>query len=195
MRAPLVASNDAALIRGKADENDALVSVPLAGQLADVDHTGPGHVRIARVANVRVVLPDNGAGCALPGLFVMGEQPVKRVDHVVDAHVPRVAAAGNHGPIVVFRFGENESILLGVEVGIGIARERFDAIADFAQEVYNLVFAVRGDDGRGARVGLDVLPIGLKAEKSAPRRIERIGRVLAQIAHHFFHRFPQAVDV
>ena len=56
---PAAGGDEAALVAAEADGDD-LAGVALAGELAEVDHAGGGHVGRSGVTDVRVVLPHHG---------------------------------------------------------------------------------------------------------------------------------------
>src|SRR5438128_1934926 len=59
---PVIAGNHGPAVRSKSDQNCIVVSVSLAGQLSNVDHSLVGHVSGPSIADVRVVLPDDRLG-------------------------------------------------------------------------------------------------------------------------------------
>src|SRR5207248_580017 len=61
-RSPASAGDDAATIRAEADKNHSLAVVTLAHELPNVELARVGHIGIAGVADVRVVLPHDGLG-------------------------------------------------------------------------------------------------------------------------------------
>ena len=103
-------------VGGEADQRDPLVAVPLADQLADVDHPGGGHVGGPGVADVGVVLPDDSPGFPTVKLH----QRVECLGHVGVADVPRLVAKGDHRPVIFFGFGNHLSIHFGIECCLGV---------------------------------------------------------------------------
>jgi hypothetical protein len=70
---------------GEADQN-SFASKSLANQLADVHFTIMTHLRRARVAEVRIVRPDDGF--ELTGPIEMCDQIFDRLHHVAVAQIP-----------------------------------------------------------------------------------------------------------
>src|SRR5581483_1879010 len=113
-RLPLAAGDHAPLVRREADQDHAVARVPLADELADVDLAVVGHVGVAGVADVGVVLPDDAAGA---GAVVL-HQPLERLGHVAVADVPRLGAAAHHGAVVGLGVLDHQGVLLGGEVAL-----------------------------------------------------------------------------
>ena len=80
---PVVGGGDGAAVGAEADEI-ALVAIRLAHELADIQLAARAHLGVARIADVRVVLPHDRLGAAAAGL----QQRLERVVHVPVAQVP-----------------------------------------------------------------------------------------------------------
>src|SRR5713226_7559093 len=91
--------------------------MPLPGELPHVHHAGPRHVGGAGVADVRVVLPDYGAGLG----SMEAHETVQGVDHVPVSHVPRSLAALDHGPVIALGVSDHERVLLGGKMRLGVS--------------------------------------------------------------------------
>ena len=155
------AGDHRAAVRAEADQDNASRRRALADELADVDHAVVGHVGVARVADVRVVLPDDGLGVGP----VVAHQPVERLGHVPVADVPRLGPAADHRPVIRLGVLHHQRVLLGVEVGLAaVVAELSAALARSSrQQVDHLVLARVGHEGRRPRVLLHVLAVRLEA--------------------------------
>ena len=112
--APLRGGGDGAGV-GREPDEPGVAAVALADELAEVQLAAPGHLGGTRVADVRVVLPDDHA--ARPAVAVeMGDELVERVRHVTVAQVPGRRVAGEHRPVVLLGVGDDGRVLLGEEV-------------------------------------------------------------------------------
>ena len=88
----------------------------LTYQLPERDLAIGAHVSGSRVADVRVVCPNNdssGLRSAVP--VQMGQQSTQRLDHVLVAKIPRRDAPTKHRTVVNLRVADGMRILLRVE--------------------------------------------------------------------------------
>jgi hypothetical protein len=92
--APVGGGRDGAVVCREADQHGVL-AVPLARELAEVQLSAPAHLRRPRVAQVRVVRPDDDLRARDLPLEGRG-QGVERLGHVTVAQVPRRHLAKEH---------------------------------------------------------------------------------------------------
>src|SRR5207245_1283848 len=118
-RIPGRAGDHAAVVAAHTNQHH-IVAVALARELADVDHALPGHVGVASIADVRVVLPDDRLRCRT----VMLTEPLQRLGHMPVADVPGYGTAAYQLPVILLGVTDDDRVLLGVEVWfIAVIRE------------------------------------------------------------------------
>ena len=110
---PLRGCRHRAGVRREPDEHGAR-AVRLSNELADVQLAPLAHLGRARIAEMRVVRPDDHAGIG-PLALEEPHQLTEGVDHVPIAEVPRVGAPAEHRAVVRLRVPDQTGILLGVE--------------------------------------------------------------------------------
>src|SRR2546423_9562929 len=84
---PIGSGRYRATMRSKADQN-RVVGIFIACELADIQFAAPPHFRRASVAEMRIVLPDRNFGATGFSIKV-ADQRVERFSHMSAAQIPR----------------------------------------------------------------------------------------------------------
>src|SRR5207247_212687 len=115
--APVRRRGHGAMTRREADERRR-AAVALTYQLAEVQLAPRAHRSRSRVAEMRVVRPDDHLGAPVRTVEPRHEG-VQRLRHVAVAQVPRFVAAPEHRPVVLLRVPNEPGVLLGGEERLG----------------------------------------------------------------------------
>src|SRR5579883_2731083 len=110
---PIGSRGHGARIGRKADQS-RLLPVAFANELPNVELTLCPHRSGARVAEVRIMRPDDGLYC-LPRPVQMREQRIKRIGHMSVAHVPGADRTIEHAAIIHFGILYQASVLQYIE--------------------------------------------------------------------------------
>src|SRR5919106_2477740 len=198
-RAPLGGRRDRAVVRREADQH-GIAAVFLAYQLTHVQLAALAPVRGPRIAQMRVVRPNDNLRAAAPPLE-MGFQRLQRLDHVAVAQVPRRHLLEEHRAVVRLGILHQARVLLGIEHLIlrhatiaprvlGGPALQLDQLAD------DLLLARLGDAGTGDEaVDLGVLAELVEARVTLARPLCRLGIDLFEEPEHGLHRGAQAIEV
>ena len=174
--------------------------MPHARQLADVQLPAPSHLRSPRVADVRVVLPDDQLGGAAVSLE-MSDQRVERVAHVHVAQIPRGHLVGEHRAVVLLGVCDQTGVLLGVELiilgGQAVSPQVPDRVAmQFQQLLDHTAAAGLADAERhGPPIVLGFAAEVLKAGVPPPRPGRALLVDLVEIGDDLVDREVEAVEI
>src|SRR5256885_2295755 len=99
---------------------ERLAGVTLPDQLPDVEIARGAELRRARVADMRVVRPDDCLRRPSRPLQMRNEQ-LERLRHMAVAEVPALDTAPKDGPVVLVRIHDDPGVLLDVELSVDVA--------------------------------------------------------------------------
>ena len=111
--APIGSRGDGAVVSGKAHQN-GVAAVALAHELANVQLAPPAHLRRPRVAQVRIVRPDNNLRTHVLAVEIF-DQRVECLHHVLVAQVPGRNLLEKHRAIILLGVFDQARILFGVK--------------------------------------------------------------------------------
>jgi hypothetical protein len=188
------------VVGGESDQH-GVVAVTLAHQLADVQFAAcAAHFGGARVAQVRVVRPDDHAGGGTAPRQVR-HQRLEGLDHVTVAQVPRGHVAQEHRPVVSLCVRHQPRILLGMKRLVdGDQAVALDVVHRSGAQRAELRHRRFGAGRRSTQAGEEaiVLRVGAEAIEAGialARRLGRGGIRIVEEAQHRVHRRVQAVQV
>ena len=114
---PLSRRSDRAGERREPDEN-GIASVRFAHELPDVQLATLAHFGCARIAEMRIVRPDDDARFR-PGALEKFDQIVQRCHHVTIPQIPGFDPTGKHRPVILLRIAYEPGILFRIEEIVG----------------------------------------------------------------------------
>ena len=190
--APVARGGDGSAVRAKADQ-DGFVVISRATEFADVKLALPTHSCGGRVADVRVVDPDDGFATSP----MMAHERLQGLEHVAIPQIPQFAGPAVHDAIILFCGSHDVCVLHGVEIGLRVSLRMREPLGEQVAELRDrfVLARIASTAQDPIAVGLGLLLPWRKATISVASDLRGLGIHAIKVAEHGRHRSAEAVDV